>query len=102
MNSKPRLRSDLILVEQTYRGEQTYIVKDPTTHKYFRFRPIEIVVMQSLSGELTIPEAAAALAEEGVPVTASALGGFARSLDKMGLIERSLGERTVLELERLR
>lgn len=102
MNATPRLRPDLILVEQTYRGEQTYIVKDPITHKYFRFRPIEIIVMQSLDGHRTIGEAAAALVEEGVPVTTAALNGFAHSLDRMGLLEKTLGERTVLELERLR
>lgn len=102
MNPTPRLREDLILVEQTYRGEQTYIVKDPTTHKYFRFRPIEIIVMQSLDGRRTIAEATAGLVEAGVPVSVAALTGFAHSLDKMGLLERTLGERTVLELERLR
>lgn len=102
MSPTPRLRSDLVVVEQTYRGEQTYIVKDPTTHKYFRFRPIEVVVMQSLDGERTIAAAAAALSEEGIPVSESALAGFAHSLTKMGLIERSVGERSVLELERLR
>jgi putative peptide zinc metalloprotease protein len=102
MNQTPRLRDDLILVEQTYRGEQTYIVKDPISHKYFRFRPIEVVVMQSLDGQRTIAEASAALVDEGVPVTAAALSGFAHTLDKMGLLDKTLGERTVLELERLR
>ncbi|HEU4829297.1 MAG TPA: HlyD family efflux transporter periplasmic adaptor subunit [Gemmatimonadales bacterium] len=102
MNPTPRFRTDLLIVEQTYRGEQTYIVKDPVSHKYFRFRPIEIIVMQSLDGHRTISEAAAGLAEEGVPVTAAALSGFAQSLDRMGLLEKTLGERTVLELERLR
>ena len=102
MNPTPRLRTDLILVEQTYRGEQTYIVKDPVTHKYFRFRPIEVIVMQALDGQRTVSEAAAALADEGVPVTESTLAGFAHTLDRMGLLEKTLGERTVLELERLR
>ena len=102
MNPTPRLRDDLVLVEQTYRGEQTYIVKDPVTHKYFRFRPIEVVVMQSLDGKRTIAEAVAALVAEEIPVTVPALSGFAQSLDRMGLLEKTLGERTVLELERLR
>ena len=42
MSSAPRLRADLVLVEQTYRGEQSYIVKDPKSRKYFRFRPVEM------------------------------------------------------------
>ena len=47
MSSGPKLREDLVLVEQTYRGEQSFIVKDPESRKYFRFRPLEIRVMQS-------------------------------------------------------
>ena len=54
MSERPRLRTDLILVEQTYRGEQSFIVKDPSTRKYFRFRPVEIAVMRSLDGERTV------------------------------------------------
>ena len=54
MSERPRLRTDLVLVEQTYRGEQSFIVKDPSTRKYFRFRPVEIAVMQSLDGQRTV------------------------------------------------
>ena len=50
MSDLARLRTDLVLVEQTYRGELSYIVKDPTTHKYFRFRPVEIAVMRAIQG----------------------------------------------------
>ncbi len=102
MTRHPRLRPDLVIVEQTYRGETSYVVKDREAQKYFRFRPIEIAVMQELDGENTIEEAAQALAREGVPVTAGALEKFARKLQGMGLLERSLAERSVLQLERLR
>jgi putative peptide zinc metalloprotease protein len=102
MSSRPRFRPDLVLVEQTYRGEQSFIVKDPTTRKYFRFRPVEISVMQTLDGERTPAEAAVALAERGISVSAAAIGKFADKLKAMGLIERSLRERSVLLLERLR
>jgi hypothetical protein len=33
MTERPRLRTDLILVEQTYRGEQSYIVKQYAAHR---------------------------------------------------------------------
>lgn len=102
MSDRPRLRTDLVLVEQTYRGEQSYIVKDPTTHKYFRFRPLEIAVMQSLDGERTVVDAALALAERGIRVSAAALAKFADKLKGMGLLERTLRERSVLLVERLR
>ena len=62
MTAYPCLRDDLVLVEQTYRGEQTYILKDPVSHKYFRFKPLEIMVMQTLDGERVEIEATGLLA----------------------------------------
>jgi putative peptide zinc metalloprotease protein len=102
VNGRPRLRQDLVLVEQTYRGEQSYIIKDPQSRKYFRFRPAEIMVMQTFDGEHTAAEACAALGAEGLRVSASGVEAFARKLGSMGLCERTLGERSVLQMERLR
>ena len=102
MNPRPRLRPELRLVEQVYRGELGYILKDPTTYKYFRFRPIEAVVLQGFDGRRTPVEIAAALAEDGIRVSAAVIESFARKLSQMGLMQRTLGERTTLELERLR
>jgi putative peptide zinc metalloprotease protein len=102
MSGLPKLRDDVVLVEQTYRGEQSYIVKDPKTRKYFRFRPLEVKVMQTLDGERTATEAAAALVEGGIQVSAAAVEKFAGKLKAMGLLERTLGERSVLMMERLR
>ncbi len=102
MSGLPKLRPDLVLVEQTYRGEQSFIVKDPETRKYFRFRPVEVMVMQTLDGLKTPSQAAAELLESGLRVSASAVDGFAQKLRSMGLLERTLRERSVLLMERLR
>jgi putative peptide zinc metalloprotease protein len=102
MSGGPRLRADLVLVEQTYRGEQSFIVKDPTTRKYFRFRPVEIAVMQAFDGERTAAQAAAALVEQGIGVSVATVGRFAAKLKGMGLFESTLQERSVLLMERLR
>jgi len=102
MSERPRFRADLVLVEQTYRGEQSFIVKDPSTRKYFRFRPVEIAVMQSLDGRRTVVEAAAALVDQGLKVSAAAVGRFAEKLKTMGLCERTVRESSVLLMERLR
>jgi putative peptide zinc metalloprotease protein len=102
MTGLPKLRDDLVLVEQTYRGEQSYIVKDPKTRKYFRFRPLEVRVMQSLNGERTPAEAAAVLINGGVNVSVAAVEKFAGKLKAMGVLERTLDERSVLMMERLR
>jgi hypothetical protein len=102
VSPKPKLRTDLVLVEQTYRGEQSFIVKDPEARKYYRFRPLEIRVMQALDGEHTPAAAAEALQGAGVRVTEAAVEKFAGKLAGMGLCERTLGERSVLLMERLR
>jgi putative peptide zinc metalloprotease protein len=102
VSDHPKLRSDLVLVEQTYRGEQSYIIKDPESRKYFRFRPVEVMVMQQLDGEHTAAEAAAVLAEEGLRVSPKGVESFAAKLTSMGLCERTLSERSVLRMERLR
>ena len=99
--SAPTLRPDLVFVEQSYRGEQTYIVKDPTTHKYFRFRPVEAMVMQSLDGR-SVEETSAALTAQGLKIGPAALEKFAGKLKAMGLCERSLEERSIMLMERLR
>jgi putative peptide zinc metalloprotease protein len=99
--SAPTLRPDLVFVEQSYRGEQTYIVKDPTNHKYFRFRPIEAMVMQSLDGR-PVEETSAALTAQGLKIGPAALEKFAGKLKAMGLCERSLEERSIMLMERLR
>jgi len=102
VTSGPKLRDDLVLVEQTYRGEQSYIVKDPESRKYFRFRPLEIRVMQALDGQHTPAAAADLLRANGVPVSPAAVEKFAAKLTGMGLCQRTLAERSVLLMERLR
>src|SRR4051812_41039402 len=102
MTSGPKLRDDLVLVEQTYRGEQSFIVKDPESRKYFRFRPLEVRVMQALDGQHTPAAAADLLRANGVPVSAAAVEKFAAKLTGMGLCQRTLAEQSVLLMERLR
>ncbi len=102
MNATPKLRADVAIVEQLYRGETSFVVKDLETHKYFRFRPVEVTVMRSLDGMRTCGEAAAALREAGIGVSEAAVESFAQKLSRMGLIEKSLTERSTMQVERLR
>jgi len=98
----PRLRADLAIIQQVFRGETSYVVKDPATQKYFRFRPVEIGVMRCFDGQHTPEQVVAVLAEQGLRLTARTVEGFARKLASIGLLERTLVERTTLELERIR
>ena len=98
MNRTPRLRSDVVIVEQTYRGQQSYVVKDLESQKYYRFRPVEVIVMRALDGVHTCGEVAAGLRAEGLGVSEAVVEGFAQKLNRMGLIERSLAERMIAQL----
>ncbi len=98
----PKLRADVPIIEQTFRGEQSFVVKDPDTHAYFRFRPVEIRVMRLFDGVRSAADIADTFAADGLRITASTVDGFARKLSKLGLLERSLQDRTTQQLERLR
>jgi putative peptide zinc metalloprotease protein len=102
VSGAPKLRPDLTVVEQTYRGEQSFIVKDPKSRKYFRFRPVEVRVLQQFDGARSAAEVAADLTEAGLRLSAATVDKFAAKLKTMGLLERTLGERSVLMMERLR
>jgi len=102
VSTAPRLRPDLTVVEQTYRGEQSFIVKDPKTRKYFRFRPVEVRVLQQFDGARSAADVAAELTEAGIRLSAATVEKFAAKLKSMGLLERTVGERSVLMMERLR
>ncbi|HEX3275680.1 MAG TPA: HlyD family efflux transporter periplasmic adaptor subunit [Gemmatimonadales bacterium] len=102
MSGAPRLRADLAIVEQTYRGEQSFIVKDPKTRKYYRFRPVEVNVLQRFDGERSAEAVAQELSDTGVRLSAATVDKFAGRLKAMGLLERTVGERSVLMMERLR
>ncbi len=103
MSALAKLRSDLVLVEQTYRGEQSYIVKDPEVPEVFPLSPrSKSRSCWRSTGSAPPTEAAAVLAEGDINVSASAVEKFAGKLKAMGLLERTLGERSVLMMERLR
>ena len=98
----PCLRSDLSIVEQTFRGATSFVVKDPAAQKYYRFGGNEIRVMRCFDGRSDFAEIARTLRDQGMRVSAAAVEGFARKLTGNGLFERTIEERTTLQLERLR
>jgi putative peptide zinc metalloprotease protein len=99
---RPTLRAGIAVVTQTFRGETSFVVRDPETRKYYRMREAEARVLRTFDGTRTAGEVAALLAAEGLRVTAATVEAFARSCTRMGLLERTLAERSVLQLERLR
>lgn len=98
----PCLRSDLAFVEQVYRGERSWVVKDRSTQKYFRFGNTEVQVMRALDGQRTPQAVSALLGESGLRIAAKSIEAFARKLAAAGFLERTLAEKSVLQMERLR
>ncbi len=98
----PCLRPDLSIVEQSYRGMKSYVVKDHAAQKYYRFGANEVRVMRCFDGRRGFAEIARMLRDEGMRVSVAAVEGFARKLAGSGFLERSIEERTILQIERLR
>src|SRR3954471_2555702 len=86
----PCLRAEISIIEQVYRGETSFVVKDPTAQKYLRFGAAEVRVLRAFDGEHTAAEIAAALAAEGMRVSAQSVESFARAMASAGFLERAL------------
>ena len=98
-----KLRSDLLIIRQVQSGDVTYVVKDPVVMQYYRFGPLEHTVITYLDGFHDHVEVAEALAAEtGVKLTSAMIGEFVESLKAKELIERSIEEKSLVLLERLR
>jgi len=51
-----RLRSTLQIRKQVFRGETWYVLQDPFTNKFFRFRPEAYNFIVHLSSDRTVEE----------------------------------------------
>jgi multidrug efflux pump subunit AcrA (membrane-fusion protein) len=98
----PCLRAEISIIQQTFRGETSFVVKDPVAQRYLRFGAAEVRVLRAFDGEHTPAEIATALAGEGMHVSPEAVESFARTMAANGFLERALEERTTLQMERLR
>ena len=52
----PRLRSDLVISPQKYRGTTSYVIKDPVALRYYRLGEYELQVAGLLNGQRTLTE----------------------------------------------
>jgi putative peptide zinc metalloprotease protein len=97
-----KLRSDLAFIQQVYRGETSFVVKDVSAKKYFRFRDVEVRAMRLFDGRRSPQDVVLALAEQGLRISVQAVEAFARKLSSAGFLERTVAERSTLQMERLR
>lgn len=99
-----RFRRDLTVQKQVQSGEISYIVKDPKTRKYFRFRETEHAIFSRLDGQTPLPEVLSGVQGQfpHLGITAKDVAGFLASLKKANLLEQSAAEKNLLLLEKLR
>src|SRR5258708_8718021 len=77
-----RLRRDLIIAPQKYEGRTYYVVKDPVSLRYYRFKEQEHYLINLMDGEGTLDDAQKAYEKRFRPerLTLEDLEGFAHQL----------------------
>jgi putative peptide zinc metalloprotease protein len=84
-----RLRGDLAIAPQKYEGRTYYVVKDPVSLRYYRFKEQEHYLIQLMDGSYTLDEAQKAFETRFRPerLTLEDLEGFAQQLLSAGLAQ---------------
>jgi putative peptide zinc metalloprotease protein len=100
---RPKLRSDLRISEQTVNGEKSYVIKNHETNSYNRYGEFEYQLLKLCDGTRTPAEISEVLAEQD-PDSAIAESEVLEFLDSIepAMWERSLGEKNLAVLERIR
>ena len=100
---RPKLRSDLRISEQTVNGEKSYVIKNYETNSYNRYGEFEYQLLMLSDGTRTPAEISEALSEQD-PDSAIAESEVLEFLDSIepAMWERSLGEKNLAVLERIR
>src|SRR6267143_549336 len=84
----PKLRSDLIASRQTAAGATSFVIKDPSTGHFFRFRDAEHFVARQLDGSTSLDVIQQRTEGKfGAPLTADVLAQFIKTLGRYGLLE---------------
>ena len=99
----PKLRTDMRISEQTVNGEKSYVIKNYETNSYNRYGEFEYQLLKLCDGTRTPAEITEAMCEQD-PDSAIAESEVLDFLDSIepAMWERSLGEKNLAVLERIR
>lgn len=88
LRSKVRVRPDLIYARRTEDGDETWVVKDPVTLRYFHFGPSEVYIMQRIDGRNSLAAIKEQYDEEFSPhrISQQEILGFCHRLYQRGLL----------------
>ncbi len=100
---RPKLRQELRISEQTVAGETSYVVKNFETNSYNRYGSTEFELLQLCNGERTHAEIAEEMTKRHPesPLEETEAQEFLESIEP-AMWERSLGEKNLAVLERIR
>ena len=100
---RPKLREDLRISEQTVNGETSYVIKNHETNSYNRYGEFEYNLLRLCDGTRTPAEISADLSEQDPdsPISETEVLEFLDSIEP-AMWERSLGEKNLAVLERIR
>ena len=81
-------RGDIITNRQVYQGQAWFVVKDPISLHYFRFRPEEYALLDMLDGTTSLEQLKEQFETKFPPrrITAEELARFVATLHRSGLV----------------
>ncbi len=86
--SGPKIRHDLILSRQEQGGTTHFVLKDPTSGRFFRFKEPEYFIAQQLDGATPLDAVRQRVEEHfGAPLDQQTLEQFIERLRRLGLLE---------------
>jgi putative peptide zinc metalloprotease protein len=100
---RPKLRTDLRISEQTVAGEVSYVIKNRETNSYNRYGSMEYELLSLCDGTRTPAEIAQAMSAKD-PESQTSEAEVLEFLDSIEptMWERSIGEKNLAVLERIR
>lgn len=97
----PRIRVDLVTSEVKEGGETYYVVKDPITRRFFRFREHEHFILRSLTGTASLAQIRETYERRfGASLPATSLERFLARMGALCLLDQGLAEEDIARLQR--
>ncbi len=92
-SAPPKLRSDLVISEQRTTEGSVFVVKDPVTGRFFRFREAEHFIARQLDGATPLEVVGQRVEQAfGGPVAPETLVQFTHHLGRLGLLQAADGD----------
>ena len=99
-----KLRDDIVTVRQETPEGILFIVKDPGARRYYKFEENEYAVIECFRGASSLEEVRKRFASvhPGKHLELNSAREFEAALQEMGLLERTLAERNLMVMEKVR